>query len=92
VYAGNQQVCTFEAGSYLDGGSDSSKVGYYYHEDNCYELFCGRKACQIGIVRISGDFPRWDRILWPNYRSLVVALMRRDGMGYSTTDFAGLRS
>jgi RHS repeat-associated protein len=34
VYAGNQQVCTFEAGSYLDGGSDSSKVGYYYHEDN----------------------------------------------------------
>jgi RHS repeat-associated protein len=34
VYAGNQQVCTFEAGSYLDGGSDSSKVGYYYHEDS----------------------------------------------------------
>jgi RHS repeat-associated protein len=34
VFAGGQQICTFEAGSFLDGGSDSSKVGYYYNEDN----------------------------------------------------------
>jgi RHS repeat-associated protein len=34
VYAGGQQVCTFETNSPLFGGSDSSKVGYYYHEDN----------------------------------------------------------
>lgn len=33
VFAGTEQICTFEAGSYLDGGSDSTKVGYYYHED-----------------------------------------------------------
>ncbi|HEX5399143.1 MAG TPA: RHS repeat-associated core domain-containing protein, partial [Verrucomicrobiae bacterium] len=34
VFANGQQVCTFEAGSPLDGGSDTNKVGYYYTEDN----------------------------------------------------------
>ncbi len=34
VFAGGQQVCTFETNSPLDGGSDSTRVGYYYHEDN----------------------------------------------------------
>ena len=34
VFADGQQVCTFETNSYLMGGSDSTKVGYYYHEDN----------------------------------------------------------
>ncbi|MGH7991500.1 MAG: RHS repeat-associated core domain-containing protein, partial [Limisphaerales bacterium] len=34
VFAGSQQICTFEATSPLNGGSDSSKVGYYYNEDN----------------------------------------------------------
>ena len=34
VYAGGQQVCTFESGSPLAGGSDTNKVGYYYHQDN----------------------------------------------------------
>ncbi|HEX3627411.1 MAG TPA: RHS repeat-associated core domain-containing protein [Verrucomicrobiae bacterium] len=34
VFAGSEQVCTFEAGSFLDGGSDSTKVGYYYHQDS----------------------------------------------------------
>jgi len=34
VFAGDQQICTFEAGSPLDGGSVSGAIGYYYHEDN----------------------------------------------------------
>ncbi len=34
VFAGGQQVCTFETNSALYGGSDSTKVGDYYHEDN----------------------------------------------------------
>lgn len=35
VFAGDQQVCTFEAGSSMAGGTDPTKViGYYYHEDN----------------------------------------------------------
>jgi RHS repeat-associated protein len=34
VFAGSQQVCTFEAGSALNGGSTSGAIGYYYHEDN----------------------------------------------------------
>ena len=34
VFAGGQQVCTFETNSALYGGSDTNKVGYYYHEDN----------------------------------------------------------
>jgi RHS repeat-associated protein len=35
VFAGDQQVCTFEAGSALAvTGGDSTKVGYYYHEDS----------------------------------------------------------
>jgi RHS repeat-associated protein len=34
VFAGGQQVCTFETNSPLMGGSDSTKVGYYYHQDN----------------------------------------------------------
>jgi RHS repeat-associated protein len=34
VFAGGQQVCTFENGSPLAGGTDTNKVGYYYHEDN----------------------------------------------------------
>ena len=34
VFAGGQQVCTFETNSLLMGGNDSSRVGYYYHEDN----------------------------------------------------------
>ncbi|HEX3627414.1 MAG TPA: toxin TcdB middle/N-terminal domain-containing protein [Verrucomicrobiae bacterium] len=34
VFAGSEQVCTFEAGSFLDGGSDSTRVGYYYHQDS----------------------------------------------------------
>jgi RHS repeat-associated protein len=34
VFAGSQQVCTFEAGSPLDGGSDTNKVGCYYCEDS----------------------------------------------------------
>lgn len=35
VFAGDQQVCTFEAGSALaQSGGSSSLIGYYYHEDN----------------------------------------------------------
>ena len=34
VYAGGQQVCTFETNSLLMGGTDMNRVGYYYHEDN----------------------------------------------------------
>jgi RHS repeat-associated protein len=34
VFAGSQQVCTFEPTSPLNGGGDSSAVGYYYHEDS----------------------------------------------------------
>lgn len=34
VYAGGLQVCTFETGSPLAGGTDTNKVGYYYHQDN----------------------------------------------------------
>ncbi|MEJ0091347.1 MAG: toxin TcdB middle/N-terminal domain-containing protein [Limisphaerales bacterium] len=33
VYAGSQQICTFESGSPLAGASDTNKVGYYYHQD-----------------------------------------------------------
>ena len=33
VYAGGQQVCTFETNSVLYGGTDTNKVGYYYHQD-----------------------------------------------------------
>jgi RHS repeat-associated protein len=34
VFAGGQQVCTFETNSALFGGSDMNRVAYYYHEDN----------------------------------------------------------
>jgi RHS repeat-associated protein len=34
VFAGGEQVCTFETNSPLAGGSDSTRVGYYYNEDN----------------------------------------------------------
>jgi RHS repeat-associated protein len=34
VYAGGQQVCTFEPTSTLNGGNNTTNVGYYYHEDN----------------------------------------------------------
>jgi RHS repeat-associated protein len=34
VFADGQQVCSFEANSPLFGGTDTNKVGYYYHEDN----------------------------------------------------------
>ena len=34
VFAGGQQVCTFEPTSTLNGGTISTNVGYYYHEDN----------------------------------------------------------
>ncbi len=34
VFAGSEQICSFETNSPLMGGSDTSKVGYYYHEDN----------------------------------------------------------
>ena len=34
VFAGSSQVCTFENGSPLAGGSDTNKVGYYYCEDS----------------------------------------------------------
>lgn len=34
VFAGPEQICTFVAGSPLDGGTNTSAVGYYYHEDN----------------------------------------------------------
>ena len=34
VYAGGQLVCTFETNSVLNGGSVTTNVGYYYHEDN----------------------------------------------------------
>jgi RHS repeat-associated protein len=34
VFAGGEQVCTFEATSPLNGGVNSSAVGYYYHQDN----------------------------------------------------------
>jgi len=34
VFAGSQQVCTFETNSTLNGGSVSTNVGYYYHQDN----------------------------------------------------------
>ena len=34
VFAGSQQVCTFETNSPLSGGTDTNRVGYFYHEDN----------------------------------------------------------
>ena len=34
VFAGSQQICTFEPGSPMMGGNVSTNVGYYYHEDN----------------------------------------------------------
>jgi len=34
VYAGNDQVCTFETNSPLWGGSISTNIGYFYHQDN----------------------------------------------------------
>jgi RHS repeat-associated protein len=34
VFAGSEQVCTFETNSPLGGGSSTNAVGYYYHEDN----------------------------------------------------------
>jgi RHS repeat-associated protein len=34
VFAGNEQICTFETNSPLMGGSDTTKVGDYYHEDS----------------------------------------------------------
>jgi RHS repeat-associated protein len=34
VFAGDEQVCSFEATSLLAGGSNSNAVGYYYHQDN----------------------------------------------------------
>ena len=34
VYAGGQQVCSFETNSTLFGGSDTNRVAYYYHEDD----------------------------------------------------------
>jgi RHS repeat-associated protein len=33
VYAGGEQVCTFETNSPLWGGSNTNAVGYYYHQD-----------------------------------------------------------
>jgi hypothetical protein len=33
IYAGDQQVCTCEAGSALAGGNDTGNVRYYYHRD-----------------------------------------------------------
>ena len=34
VFAGAEQICTFETNSLLFGGSDSTRVAYYYHQDN----------------------------------------------------------
>ena len=34
VFAGTEQICTFVASSPLDGGTNTSSVGYFYHEDN----------------------------------------------------------
>ncbi len=34
VFAGGEQVCTFETNSPLFGGTDTNRVGYYYNEDN----------------------------------------------------------
>jgi RHS repeat-associated protein len=34
TFAGSQQVCTFVPNSTLNGGSMTTNVGYYYHQDN----------------------------------------------------------
>jgi len=34
VFAGSEQVCTFETNSALYGGSSTNAVGYYYHQDS----------------------------------------------------------
>lgn len=34
VFAGGEQICSFETNSPLMGGTDSTRVGYYYHQDN----------------------------------------------------------
>ena len=34
VFADGQQVCTFQTNSVLAGGTITTNVGYYYHEDN----------------------------------------------------------
>lgn len=34
IFADDQQICTFEATSPLNGGTSTNAVGYYYHEDN----------------------------------------------------------
>jgi RHS repeat-associated protein len=34
VFADGQQVCTFQTNSVLDGGTITTNIGYYYHEDN----------------------------------------------------------
>jgi RHS repeat-associated protein len=34
VFAGSEQVCTFETNSALYGGSNTNAAGYYYHQDS----------------------------------------------------------
>jgi len=51
VFAGEQQVCTFETNSALFGGSDTNKVGYYYHEDslNSSSALSGSSGSQLEV-------------------------------------------
>ena len=34
IYAGGEQVCTFESNSAVSGTGNTNQVGYYYHQDN----------------------------------------------------------
>jgi RHS repeat-associated protein len=51
VFAGDERVCTFEPGSVLAGGGDSSKMGYYYHQDQltCSSALSGSAGQQLGV-------------------------------------------
>lgn len=53
VFAGDQQVCTFEAASILNGGSGPSTthVGYYYHQDllNSSSALSGNTGAQLEV-------------------------------------------
>jgi RHS repeat-associated protein len=51
IFAGNEQVCTFETNSLLAGGTDTNRVGYFYTEDNLNtsSALSGSGAAQVEV-------------------------------------------
>jgi RHS repeat-associated protein len=51
VFAGGEQVCTFETNSVLAGGTDTNRVSDYYHEDslNTSSALSGSSGSQIEV-------------------------------------------